>query len=109
MNQELITKQDKIDFIYKHIKPLMYDWIWWQDFEEKVLIWDILDYHYVEMQIECAKYDWEWASDCWHDNYEKVVQHFVRIYDKKRLPIDDQSETCIDFVVDLIKQNIYKK
>lgn len=80
------------------------DWIWnFNKLKTKiiwhpVMIWDVLDYienfeDWMENKIADEKWLYFWSSE---------YNHITYLWHNKRLPIEEQSEECIDYVYNLI-------
>lgn len=73
------------DEINKDISETFNNVIWnWKIIWHPVMIWDVLDYFWEK----------EWAM---------TLDEILRVWEKKKFPIEDQSDNCIDYVYNLIK------
>lgn len=78
--------------------------------EEKVIrLGDVLEWIDKRWHIECSKYDWEWASDCRHNEVVELRKHILDIRPKdhlsKSIPLDpDESRRpLLEFLSSLIE------
>ena len=116
-----MTREEKLEAIYDEIDRTIvffnqfggieFDWDW-ENYEFlPIMIWDAIDW------IENKKFDvnapimWFWFEDEDYDNDTKlyfIQRHYSEktcaIWESKRLPIEDQSDECIDFIYSLIKK-----
>lgn len=105
-----MTKQDKLARIYEVIAPREVEeinetWVWFIG-ERTLSIWpvmigDVIDYiesKNIADDFFCVKYT-RWDEIPFNSN---IWSWTFLLYKKRRLPIDEQSDKCIDFVFDIL-------
>lgn len=67
-----------------------------------VMIWDVLGYKYRYINLPKSK------ENSWHYEFDWEVEDMVLLIDlweEKRLPIEEQSEECIDYIFNLLPKD----
>ena len=86
-------KDDEWKFLCNYCRQ----WKWQDRFEERnkpVMIGDCLDWNDKQQ----TWLDWKDKAD-----WRMVNSHLCMLWEYKRLPIDEQSDKCIDYIYSLIK------
>ena len=105
-----MDKQTMIKKIYKVVKPTFFafvsiDWHYWQDIEH-VMIWDVLDFiddwDFANMESQIYQQDRIKIDDPNEDNITSIIT-ILDLRKEKRKPIENQSQKCIQYVYNLIK------
>ncbi len=82
-----MERQEMLDKIYEVIKSK----IWETLNNENILIWDVLHYYFKEYKL--------WTFNMYNDTTRELLD----VWQDKRKFINEQSDDCIEFVFNLVK------
>ncbi len=82
-----MERQEMLNKIYEEIKSK----IWEKPNNENILIWDVLHYYFKEYKL--------WTFNMYNDTTRELLD----VWQDKRKFINEQSDDCIEFVFNLVK------
>ena len=92
VNTELVWKDSEHYFVNQSNDDWsLFDWIDWDDYKKiwhPVMIWDVLDY---------------WDNNILQNPKNSLWLYILKLWKLKRLPIEEQSDECIDYIFNLLQ------